>query len=154
MENASKALIIAGAILLSILIIGLGMFIYQQAADVMGNTGLTAQEVQAYNSKFLNYEGQKNGASVRALCDLIRNHNNTDAADDTSLQIGILYGQKGIEKTEDNIDDEVTYSVVTEVKNAIKSGKTYNVQFGVAKSGKIISATITDVKANSNSNSN
>ena len=32
MENASKALIIAGAILLSILIIGLGMAIYQQAA--------------------------------------------------------------------------------------------------------------------------
>ncbi len=30
MENASKALIIAGAILLSILIIGLGMFIYQK----------------------------------------------------------------------------------------------------------------------------
>ena len=28
MENASKALIIAGAILLAILIIGLGMFIY------------------------------------------------------------------------------------------------------------------------------
>ena len=32
MENASKALIIAGAILLSILIIGLGMFIYQQSS--------------------------------------------------------------------------------------------------------------------------
>ena len=29
MENASKALIIAGAILISILIIGLGVFIYQ-----------------------------------------------------------------------------------------------------------------------------
>ena len=33
MENASKALIIAGAILLSILIIGMGMFIYNQAQD-------------------------------------------------------------------------------------------------------------------------
>ena len=30
MENASKALIIAGAILLSILIIGMGMFIYRR----------------------------------------------------------------------------------------------------------------------------
>lgn len=30
MENASKALIIAGAIILSILIIGLGMFIFQK----------------------------------------------------------------------------------------------------------------------------
>lgn len=40
MENASKALIIAGAILLSILIIGLGMFIYQQASGAMGNANL------------------------------------------------------------------------------------------------------------------
>ena len=31
MENASKALIIAGAILLAILIIGLGVFIFQKA---------------------------------------------------------------------------------------------------------------------------
>ena len=46
MENASKALIIAGAILLSILIIGLGMFIYRQAAGVMNNTGLDELEVE------------------------------------------------------------------------------------------------------------
>ena len=40
MENASKALIIAGAILLSILIIGLGMYIYNMAADAITDTGL------------------------------------------------------------------------------------------------------------------
>lgn len=154
MENASKALIIAGAILLSILIIGLGMYIYQQAADVMGNTGLTSQEVQAYNSKFLNYEGQQTGSSVRALCDVIRNHNNTDAADDTSLQIGIWYenGNLGVKKDEDNIDDEVSYDEVSKVKSAIKSGKTYNVEFKVAKSGKIVYAIISDKKSSSGSN--
>lgn len=148
MENASKALIIAGAILLSILIIGLGMFIYQQAAGAMEGVNMNSQEVQAYNSQFLNYEGQRNGASVRALCDLVRNHNNSNA-NDTSLQIGIVYGQKGVEKTEDNIDDEVTYTQVTEVKNEIKSGKTYNVALSAAKSGKIINITITDVKSES-----
>ena len=148
MENASKALIIAGAILLSILIIGLGMFIYQQASGAIGNVNMNSQEVQAYNSQFLNYEGQRNGASVRALCDLVRNHNNSNA-NDTSLQIGIVYGQKGVEKTEENIDDEVTYTQVTEVKNDIKSGKTYNVALSAAKSGKIINITITDVKSES-----
>ena len=148
MENASKALIIAGAILLSILIIGLGMFIYQQAAGAMEGVNMNSQEVQAYNSQFLNYEGQRNGASVRALCDLVRNHNNSNA-NDTSLQIGIVYGQQGVEKTEDNIDDEVTYTQVTEVKNEIKSGKTYNVALSAAKSGKIINITITDVKSES-----
>ncbi len=38
MENASKALIIAGAILLAILIIGLGIFIYRQAAKALIDT--------------------------------------------------------------------------------------------------------------------
>ena len=33
MENASKALIIAGAILISILIVGLGVIIYNNVAD-------------------------------------------------------------------------------------------------------------------------
>lgn len=57
MENASKALIIAGAILLSILIIGLGMFIYQKAAGAMEGININSQEVQSYNSAFINYEG-------------------------------------------------------------------------------------------------
>ena len=39
MENASKALIIAGAILLAILIIALGVYIYQQASFKHRNRG-------------------------------------------------------------------------------------------------------------------
>ena len=52
MENASKALIIAGAIILSILIISLAMFIYQQAAAAVGKTGIDEQKVKSYNSPF------------------------------------------------------------------------------------------------------
>ena len=39
MENASKALIIAGAILLSILLISLGIMIFTQAQDATKNSG-------------------------------------------------------------------------------------------------------------------
>ena len=59
MENASKALIIAGAILLAILIIGLGMFIYNQAADTLDGAQLDGQKVDSYNREFLQYEGTK-----------------------------------------------------------------------------------------------
>ena len=44
MENASKALIIAGAIILSILIIALGMYIYQQASGAAQGTNLDPQK--------------------------------------------------------------------------------------------------------------
>ena len=40
MENASKALIIAGAILLAILIISLGILIFNQAQDTVGSVNM------------------------------------------------------------------------------------------------------------------
>ena len=68
MENASKALIIAGAILLAILLISLGIFIFTGAQDVTKNSGLDAQEVSVFNSAILKYEGKNKSASdVRAV---------------------------------------------------------------------------------------
>ena len=45
MENASKALIIAGAILLAILLISLGIMIFNQAQDTVTNSGMTEAEL-------------------------------------------------------------------------------------------------------------
>ena len=146
MENASKALIIAGAILLSILIIGLGMFIYQKAAGAMEGININSQEVQSYNSAFINYEGTQTGSAVRALCDVVRNHNNANQ-NDTSLQIGIKFGDLGEEQSVDNLDKSIPYAKVTEVRNAIKVGKMYSVTLKPAKSGKIATIVITDANS-------
>lgn len=141
MENASKALIIAGAILLSILIIGLGMFIYTQAAEAMQGAGLTSEQVTAYNSKFLSYEGTRSGASVRSLCDVVRNHNNVNT-DDSSQQIALVYDSIGTIKEKNEIDAVVPEEDITNIKKAIKSGSTYTVSFKYATSGKITSVVI------------
>lgn len=143
MENASKALIIAGAILLSILIIGLGMFIYQQAAGAMSGAGLDSEKVSAYNSKFEQYEGTQSGTNARALCDLIRNHNNANV-DDESQQIILTYN--GTANTTPPTAS-VELSTITEVKNNIKAGKTYTVTFGYdTKSGYIVGIDISEKK--------
>ena len=146
MENASKALIIAGAILLSILIIGLGMFIYQKAAGAMEGININSQEVQSYNSAFIYYEGVQTGSAVRALCDSVRSHNNANQ-NDTSLQIGVKYGEIGKAQNIDTLGETITYSDVTNVRNAIKSGKMYNVTLTPAKSGKIATIEITDANS-------
>jgi len=75
MENASKALIIAGAILLSILIIGLGMAVYNNATSSTKSANLDAQELQAHNSQFLAYEGKQKGSTVKSLITTIKNNN-------------------------------------------------------------------------------
>lgn len=70
MENASKALIIAGAILLAIVIISLGLIVVNNVRSTIDNTNLSEQEIQAFNSKFTAYEG--NGISSSRVNDLIQ----------------------------------------------------------------------------------
>lgn len=121
MENASKALIIAGAILLSILIIALGVFVFNQAKSAMGNTGLTDQQVSAFNSKFEAYEGKIKGTQAKALVDLIRSNNNTvesDSGESIELQFG---------GTKTDADSSA--------KNKIKSGESYTVTFTYRSTG-------------------
>ena len=140
MENASKALIIAGAILLSILIIGLGMFIYQQASGAMGNANLDPQKIQAYNSEFTSYEGTKSGTQVRALLDTVRIHNLANT-DDPSLNVTAMTGSAASVTTAPTA--LVTASAINDIKKTVNAGKTYTVDFGYdANSGFIVAVGI------------
>ena len=126
MENASKALIIAGAILLSILIIGLGMAIYQQAAGAMNGANMDPTKIQAYNSEFLNYEGTQSGTQVRALLDTVRSHNLAHT-DDPSLNVTVMTSTAaGVTAAPTAV---VTATDVNNVKKTINAGKTYTVDF-------------------------
>ena len=84
MENASKALIIAGAILLSILLISLGIMIFNQAQDTVSNSGMKQAEITAFNNKFTKYEGTQKGSVVRSLIQEVIASN----ADDNNISAG------------------------------------------------------------------
>lgn len=147
MENASKALIIAGAILLAILLIGLSMFIYQQATDALDGMNMNQDKITAYNSKFEDYEGTNSGTKAKALCDLIRNHNN-GSVDDPSMQVVLT--NTGTPNTVAP-EDAVTLTSISTIKNSIKSGKTYTVSFGYdANSGYIVGVDIVEKKTSGN----
>ena len=76
MENASKALIIAGAILLAILIISLGILIFSQAQDTINSVNMDEQEIMAFNNKFTPYIGEnKRGSEVNALAQAVLSNN-------------------------------------------------------------------------------
>ena len=79
MENASKALLIAGAILLCILIIAIGMFIYNSAQSTITDTmsTLSTQEVDAFNNQFTSYEGRQTGSNIKALMGRLIGNANT-----------------------------------------------------------------------------
>lgn len=82
MENASKALIIAGAILLAILIISLGILIFGQAKGVIDGNAMSDVEIQQFNGKFTMYEGERvRGATVNSMLQTVL-ANNVSADDD------------------------------------------------------------------------
>ena len=129
MENASKALIIAGAILLAILIIGLGVYIYRQAAGVI-DTGIMDQlVVSQFNAQFEPYLGNNvSGSNVKQLIKIIKASNR--AKED--LTVTFIVKVRNIEYNNDDSE--------------IKSGNTYKVESSSEgnKAGYIEKITITE----------
>ena len=87
MENASKALIIAGAILISILLIAISMYIYNSAQGTIQNAGdkMSEQEKQVYNSAVSSYWAEEyNGTKKYKNGE--PNNDNSDGQLDTEAQ--------------------------------------------------------------------
>ena len=105
MENASKALIIAGAILLAILIIGLGVFIYNQASNTVSDTGMDQIAVRQFNAQFEPYiMDNASGATAMALYDTVQSYNATA----TNNKVRLILGRTGmVEAKEDLATDSV-----------------------------------------------
>ena len=121
MENASKALIIAGAILLAILIISLGIMIYNQASGVVNNNAMSEVDISTFNQKFTQYEGDNvRGAQVNSLLDQVRN-NNITYQDDDSRQVAIKSSLTG------NASTNTIVNGTTNVTKA-ETGTTYKVK--------------------------
>ncbi len=139
MENASKALLIAGAILIAILLIGIAMMVF---GNINGITGLAGQqvdalEIQGFNRQFEQYAGENvSGSNVKTLLNNI-NASNATYANDASKQIGAASG---------------TGNVVTETGTTAKvlsanigTNYRYKVSFGKDASGFINSVTVVRV---------
>ena len=89
MENASKALIIAGAILLAILIISLGILIYNQASGVVGNNTMSEVDIQTFNQKFTQYVGEQRGSAVRSLIQQVQASNAAEGNEQRQVTINV-----------------------------------------------------------------
>ena len=89
MENASKALIIAGAILLSILIISLGIMIFNQASGVVDSTAMDEVAVSSFNQKFTQYEGDIKGSKVNTLLQAIIASNSNEENSERQIKVDV-----------------------------------------------------------------
>ena len=105
MENASKALIIAGAILIYILLISVGVLIMNSTGDTQKSVEdqSKAIAIRTFNAQFTPYEGSDQSASqIRALKSAVQSSNGT------------------------NVDHQVVFELATGV--TITSKDKYNVE--------------------------
>lgn len=123
MENASKALIIAGAILLSILLISLGIFIFTNASDQVKKGNLDEEQVQTFNAQFLQYEGKQRGTGVKQLLNKAiasnANADNIDAGAKVTLN-----GEESISTSQ--VSTSKTYNV--ELEYDTTTGRVNNIK--------------------------
>lgn len=122
MENATKALMIAGAVLLAILVIGIGMTIFRTTSDLV-NTDKIGQEISTgqFNSQFTTYEGKsKTGSDCRALIDIVISNNNYYTEQDDTARVVKVTADKDQEKT--------ATADLEKIKKAIVPGSRYTVE--------------------------
>lgn len=126
MENASKALIMAGSVLLAILIISLGVMIYNNySKKVADNSDLTEQEITALNSKILPYVGDNvSGSKVNALITVVYAMNRNLEGDKISMDWQIK-DSSGNYKTTGGLDSAGNY---TGTDKKVKTGVYYTVE--------------------------
>ena len=113
MENASKALIIAGAILLAILLISLGIMIFNQAQDTVSGSGMDQAAVTSFNNQLLKYEGSKKGTMVKAMIqEVLAINAESDNNDSILVQVQFNSEAATTTPTTSRIINNNTYEIV------------------------------------------
>lgn len=113
MENASKALIIAGAILISILLISVGIIVMNAINDPISEAGSSAesQAIEIFNSKFTAYIGNNvDYTTVKSLFTTVTSVNGTSDVVANLNEREVVYAAGTIDSIA-QIDRSHTYSV-------------------------------------------
>lgn len=130
MENASKALIIAAAILIAILLISVGVYVVGVAQEQINNSDMSSIELETFNQKFTKYLGNQKGSAIRTMVQEAMAYNNSDqASDETMISITGLVTLSAAANVQPNYD------------NNFKSTKTYTVTITYNK-GRVKTITV------------
>lgn len=97
MENASKATIMAGAVIITVLIISAALYLYSSSQGLLKTTGenISDQEKLSFNQQWTYYDGEQLGDSVK---DLLRkmmqncSRNSTEQSRLVGLKIQVRLG--------------------------------------------------------------
>ena len=141
MENASKALLIAGAILIAILLIAIGMMVFNSAKGVIdtSTSNMSDTEKTAFNKQFTVYDGVQSGSNVKELITKINTNNSNK--NNIKISLGTNTGTA--------LKQDATSGVISgedDATSPIKNQAQYDVKFkdtGTATDGLVDTVDIT-----------
>lgn len=111
MENASKALLIAGAVLICIVLISVGMVIVNSSSEVTDQVSdiTSTQAVQTFNNQFSSYAGSQKGSSVKKLLETIATSNSvTSKTSSRPINVSINDTTANYNLASTNVSDNIT----------------------------------------------
>lgn len=146
MENASKALLIAAAVLVVIMVISLGIVIYRMGSEAVGEVNFTGQQVTAHNEKFTRYNGSgKRGTEVNAMLQTALNSNveATSLEGDNSPR-GVTVKFKPKSGTESTLLSPTEKSIQSSKASLIQTSKLYNITVNYGGQGGLVDQIIVE----------
>ena len=165
MENATKALMIAGAVLLAIMLISVGLMIYNGALGGINDSisQMSQTEKDQFNNQFRVYEGKKKGSDVKELISKVITHNNQMVEVETPVKAIQVVKGSSVKEITNNIKAEdingtgagapnAKTTKLEEVRREIVSGKFYTVKVYTGKTGLVYGITVQDSTSGSASN--
>lgn len=144
MENASKALIIAASVLIAIMIVAMGVTIFNKAQSSADTTSLDTTEINMFNQKFERYAGNQLGSQVKSLLSFAISNASTNQDDPSKLpSIGLTRDTTSKDdKATQTIEAANTISNFNDIRNAIVSTHTYWIEIEYGDNGLISTITI------------
>ncbi len=139
MENATKALLIAASVLIAIMLITMGVAIYQIGNRATEKITLDETTIMAHNNKFTSYEGTNvRGTRVNTLLETVLNHNQT--TEDEGLQVTVYNAEYKEGSNPSDSDKLIGPGDDSLSGKKVDTGKTYTVTCIRDKSSGVINS--------------
>ena len=123
MENATKALLIAAAVLVAIIIISITLVIVRQGQEAVAGANMTEAEVAQFNSKFNTYAGKRVTTSqANAILNTVFMHNKQEKASGSERYVNVY-----VYSTSTSIIYNMDKSIISNTNDAVPklSGTNY-----------------------------
>lgn len=144
MENASKALIIAASVLLAIMIVALGVTIFNKAQSSADTTTLDQTEINMFNSKFERYANNQLGSQVKSLISFAISNASTNKDDPVKLPTVTYGGTIATGNSTASEDIQNYINTLGIIRSNIISTKSYTINLAYGSSGLIDQITISE----------